>query len=269
MARAIELRSTVGHLHFDERDVREHKASTSLVGKGLIEFQGVLDAVGQAVEGQPTYRGSIAREILGQTHTYVVAFNSGSLDVEIVADDAVTLYDNSLTVNAFYKAAQIIAESGDYQRLQAIMPQLGPRVAARYKRLLSTLKDYRADITFDFSGAAGIVGGKSMVTYEQAVVAFENITRLQEEIAERLTVVGTLIGLDKSSNHFTIRDSDMKVFSGKFNEDDGEYASGAVIDATYSAQLIRMLEIDTVSGKETSRWVLRGLALVSLPERTD
>ncbi|GGI80416.1 DUF6575 domain-containing protein [Deinococcus wulumuqiensis] len=266
VARAIELRSTVGHLHFDERDVRGHKASTHLVGKGLVEFQAVLDAVGQAVEGQPTYRGSISREILGQTHTYVVAFNSGSLDVEIAADDTATLYDNSLTVNAFYKAAQIIADSGDYQKLQAIMPQMGPRVAARYKRFLSTLKDYRADVVFEFSGAAGVVGGRSGVTYEQAVVAFENITRLQEDIAEKITVIGTLIGLDKSNNHFTIRDTEMKVYSGKFNEDDGDYASGAVIDASYSAQLVRMVEIDTVSGKETSRWILKGLTLISLPE---
>lgn len=269
VAKAMALQHTVGRLHFDEREVADHIASTELVGRGLLEFQSVIDAVGQVSTGELTQKGAIPKRIRLQTHTYVRAFNQGSLTVELMANDTPTLFDNSVTVNSFYKTAQILAESSEYTRLQAILPLMGPRVAARYKRFLSTIKEFKADVEFEFSGAAGMVGGTTSISYEQALVAFDNISKIQEEVSERISVVGKLVGLDKSSNHFAIRDDNMKLYSGKFDEENGEFASGAVIDAEYKANLLNMLEIDTVSGKEVSRWILLGLTLVSLPNKTN
>lgn len=247
--------------HIFPMDHRRHEIPARKLGSVLATSQELIDALGQAMDGNPTVRGAIPAEILTRTRVNVCHVFKGSFGVQFQASQQSDLFDESLISAALEEFGNLVLAADSEDLLSNKLHSLKGRVASKYRRLLKELNDIESGILLDWGSVSDGRGGTFELTKEQVSRAYAIVDRIDIAMAEELVVHGCLVGFNSRTKRYEILSSeDQKSYSGKVSADAVISVEHPAIDSNYFASLRMLVETQSSSGDELIRWVMVGLS---------
>lgn len=247
--------------HIFPTDHRRHEIPARKLGAVLATSQELIDALGQAADGNPTIRGAIPAEILAKTRVNVCHIFKGSFGVQFQASQYSDLLDNSLVSESLEEFGNLVLAADSEDRLSNKLHALKGRVASKYRRLLKELNDIDSGIRVDWGSVAEGKGGVFELSRDQVSRAYAIVDKIDIAMAEELVVYGRLVGFNSRTKRYEILSSeDQKSYSGKVSEEAVLSVEHPAIGSNYFASLRMLVETQSSSGDELVRWVLVGLS---------
>lgn len=254
--------------HIFPTDPRRHEIPARKLGAVLSTSQELIDALGQAADGNPTLRGAISAEILAKTRVNVCHMFRGSFGVQFQSSQHSDLLNNSLISEALRELGNLVLAADSEDLLSNKLHTLKGRVASKYRRLLKELNDIDSGIRVDWGSVDEERGGVFELTREQVSRAYSIVDKIDIAMAEELVIHGRLVGFNSRTKRYEIMSSeDQKSYSGKVSEEAVISVEHPAIGSNYSASLRILIETQSSSGDELIRWVLVGLVEVDPKSR--
>lgn len=236
------------------------EAPSRLLGQVLEALQETVDAIGQAVIGQATRRGSIDPGIRSQTELSVINAFPGSFGLQMVVSYGVDLFGASLGGDALDKLTELFSIGNNPEQLKAVLRQLKARSAAKYRTLLERLAVAQTGMEFSWESIKPGRGRRVTLPFNVAQAAVEVVDQVTTEMAERKEVTGRLVMLNTDANTFRIHDEqNHKRYTGKIGPDLDIREMRPQIEEVYVATLLEIVEVASVTGDEKSKWQLAEL----------
>ncbi len=255
--------------HIFPTDHRRHEISAKKLGAVLSVSQELIDAIGQAADGNPTIRGAISADILERTRVNACHIFRGSFGVQFQASQHSDLFNNSLISESLKEFGNLILAADSEDCLSNKLHVLKGRVASKYRWLLKELNDINSGIRVDWGSVEAGKGGVFELSREQVSKAYAIVDKIHIAMAEELVLHGQLVGFNSRTKSYEILSSeDQKNYSGKLSEEAVISVEQPAIGRSYFASLRMLIETQLSSGDELVRWVLVGLSKTD-PRRSD
>ncbi len=236
---------------------RAHEVPARKLGGILTSTQELVDALGQAVIGQPTVRGPIAGELLQQTKINVSHVFRGSFGVQFRASQFSDLLEHSTLARAIQQLANLIEAHDSADLLSSKLHELKGRVASKYRRLLKELSDIDSGLVVDWGSVDPQRGGQFELTSAQVKGAYAIVDRIDIELAQEIVVTGKLIGFNSRTQRYEILSGeDGRTYAGKVADEARLEVPNPAIGQFYEADLRMLVETQSTSGDELIRWLL-------------
>lgn len=227
------------------------------LGGILTSTQELVDALGQAAQGDPTVRGPIPSELLERTRLNVSHSFRGSFGVQFRATQYSDLLDQSLIAAALVELFKLLQAEDSADLLSSRLHALRGRVASKYRRLLKELTDLESGIAIDWGSVSSVGGGEFQLSAEQVRRAYAIVDRIDIEMAQEITVSGKLIGFNSRTQRYELLSGDDgRTYSGKVSDEAKIEVANPAIGQFYEADLRMLVETQSSSGDELIRWVL-------------
>lgn len=236
---------------------KTHEIPARKLGGILTSTQELVDALGQAAQGEPTIRGPIPAELLRRTKINVSHSFRGSFGVQFRSTQYSDLLDQSLVASALSEFFKLLQAEDSPDLLSNKLHALRGRVASKYRSLLKELADIDSGLALDWGSVNPTGGGTFQLTAEQVKKAYAIVDRIDIEMAQEITVSGKLIGFNSRTQRYELLSSDDgRTYSGKVSDDAKVEVSNPAIGQFYEADLRMLVETQSSSGDELIRWVL-------------
>ena len=240
------------------------QVAARILGDFLATFQELIDAIAQACAGEPTLRGSIPKTILDKSGFYVLNTYPSSFGIQLIADNQVDLFSDSLAGEAAEELFRLINAKADETLLRDILQTLKGRAASKYRSFLEALLDSEGDLEASWGSPKANRGGESLMSRQDMQGAYHIVSVFEQEVGELIQIQGTLFNLHVRTRSFEVRDlKDGKIYAGKLSEEAPESINHATLSENYTATLRRLTEVKSVSGEERDKWLLIDLASIS------
>lgn len=243
---------------------KTHEVPARKLGGILTSTQELVDALGQAAQGEPTVRGPIPAELLQRTKINVSHSFKGSFGVQFRSTQYSDLLDQSLIAAALRELFNLLQAEDSEDLLSNKLHALKGRVASKYRRLLKELSDIDSGLALDWGSVNPNGGGEFELSAEQVKRAYAIVDRIDIEMAQEITVSGKLIGFNSRTQRYEILSSDDgRKYSGKVSDEAKIEVLNPAIGQYYEADLRMLVETQSSSGDELIRWVLVRLGATS------
>lgn len=235
----------------------QHEISSRKLGGILTSTQELLDALGQSSSGQPSARGPISADILEKTKINVAHVFEGSFGVQFRATQFSDLLDQSLISSAISEFSNVISAADSEDLLSNKLHSLKGRVTSKYRKLLKELSDINSGIELNWGSVQDGKGGIFSLTKEQVRKAYSIVDKIDIEMADEISVNGKLVGFNSRALRYEIQSTEGdKSYAGKVANDAVIDVSNPAIGEYYSVKLRMLIETQSTSGDELTRWVL-------------
>jgi hypothetical protein len=253
---ALQLRRLVLRLRF-AFEQHEHEAPAALVGSAMTSLQETLDAIGQALSGQPTERGPINDAITSKTALNIRNVFPGSFGIELAADESSDLFGDSLAGRSLETLMQLLESEDDTERLRAQLLELHGRTARRYRGFIQALAEAGTDVAID-SGVPKAQGSRSLLLRRDRIPSIVDALYYADPQAPRLLeFVAELIGYNKRTRSFELQNIvENKRYTGKVTGIAVEMAKRAVIGDEYRVRIAETSDYEPVLEKEIIKYEL-------------
>lgn len=240
------------------------QVAARILGDFLATFQELIDAIAQACAGEPTLRGSIPKTILDKSGFYVLNTYPSSFGIQLIADNKVDLFSDSLAGDAVEELFRLINAKADETLLRDILQTLKGRAASKYRSFLEALLDSEGDLEASWGSPKANRGGESLMSRQDMKGAYHIVSVFEQEVGELIQIQGTLFNLHVRTRSFEVRDlKNGKIYAGKLSGEAPESINHATLSENYTATLRRLTEVKSVSGEERDKWLLIDLAPIS------
>jgi hypothetical protein len=259
--KAISVRREIVSLHFNFPGTRE-EAPTKQLGKSLVSFQEVLDALGQNLSGNPTMRGAIAPEILANTETRLIQAAGGSFAIEISAAREVNLFDESLITDTLAEFVELLGIGNDVERLRDKLIAIKPRAASKYRVFLTSILASQSPLTLEWASPDPNRNRTVNLDLPTAAGALMTAEQVTSEIGETRTGIGYFVGVELPRKSFTaVLLGDEDPYRGKIADTAMPEAIHITLNQNYQITIRETLEV-SASGEEKPKYELEKIAPV-------
>lgn len=242
-----------------------HEVPARKLGGILTSTQELLDALGQASQGEPTVRGAIPADLLQKTRVNVSHSFPGSFGVQFRSAQFSDLLGHSVLAAAVRELANLLLAQDSADMLSNKLHSLRGRVASKYRRLLKELADINSGIDLNWGSVESGGGGRFHLTAAQVRSAYAIVDRIDIAMAEEVTVTGKLVGFNSRTKRYEILSGDDgRTYAGRLADDARLEVANPAIGQFYEADIRMLVETQSSSGDELIRWVLVRLG----PSRT-
>lgn len=249
------VKKEVCHLYFYPPDNWGAAMNIKDLGKTLIYFQEVIDAIGQTCSGKPTVKGAIPAETLQKTAlTACQIFNSPfgiQLKSSYMDND---IFDYSLISNALLELLYLFMVNDNEAALKNKLHELKGRAASKYQLLLKELLSIHSDVKFEWDSPRVHRGGEFLLDKKVIKSAFDIISTLDIAEKETIIVIGKLVGFNSRTKNYELSSDDSLKFSGRIA--DYAYIQSATINETYQAEIEQTIKTHPYSGEEKIKYEL-------------
>ena len=203
-------------LDIDGEYVESHRISSSVLGKILLDLQGVVHSIAYSISGgQAAIGGPIPQNILSGSRVDMVAACSGSFKIILTSNQPAL--GESLTKTSFRRFNKLLDCEDNKELIREEIRELGPRTIKRYKDLLDTIYKTESQIKlYDVIIPDGFE--TKVITSELAKRIWDKITN-EEAIPDKEESYGGVIkGLSLLGYTFQfLIDDSGEVIRGSFN----------------------------------------------------
>lgn len=264
---AMQLRREVLHLTLEFPSIQRMEAPIADLGVILQSLQHLLNAIGQVKAGRPTILGKIPKQVITQTELAVIGTFAGSFGVEIVASTQADLFGDSLIGNAIEELLKLVNIGSNAEELRNCLLKLKSRSASRYRDFLQSLVDARTELNLDWGSPKQNRGDSAELSLFTAKAIIEIINQIQAETPEEYEVTGELIGANKRTKTYEIRDIDTNTkYSGRILDEAMSDVETATLGQIYIAVIREVLERLPITGEEKVKYELVSLGLFEFEE---
>lgn len=223
----------------------------------LSALQQGVDTFAAAVAGTLSPRGPLPSEVLTRTQLQFANVFESSFGITVSASVQSDLFGGSMAGSGLSQLAALIDASSSYDSLADLVRSLGPRAAARYRVLVESLD--AASASLDVAWASPVEGHsrRAFLGREGVSSALEFLTRfaLEEAPAEVLSV--RLVGANTRTKTFEVNTlQDNKRIVGRISDEALSDVDHATLNDIYRATLRTLLEVNSATGEERTKWLL-------------
>lgn len=243
-------------LNFPNRRLLEGPARD--VGATMVRLQELFNALGQYAYGAPTLRGAIPETILEKTRLNVSGLFASSFGIEFVTEQG-DLFQDSTFELAAKELVQLIEIRGDADQLSNKLHELKGRVANKYKSFLEVVDQSSSGLKIWWASPDGRSLGAQFSSSDVAATLAE-VAKIATDMTEEVQIRCTLVGLNVRTKTYEIFSlGDQVRYAGKILDEAIPEAAHATISDKYVARLKQLVEVQSATGDERTKWLLAGL----------
>ncbi len=257
---ATSSRRETFNIHLYPTDSQLPEFEIKGFGTMLTSFQDLVDSLGQYCEGEPTLKGAIAANILSSTKFKATQIFDGSFGVQLKSDSSSDLFDKLLASDAIMELMNLLETGDNEDFISNKLHELQGRVASKYKAFLKSLTKLDTPLKVDW-GSPNIERGKSLKINKDTILnAYKAVSKIDIDMSEDVVFKAELLGLDVKTKRYRVRHlSENEDYSGKISEESINEVEHSEINGIYEVTLKKVIETNSSSGAEYTKWLLCGL----------
>jgi hypothetical protein len=234
-----------------------HSAPARVMGEILVAFQQLVDALAGVAANWRHMRGALPPEILTSSQLEFRQVFTGSLGLRFLGPGRADLFGRSSLDDPLGWFSALLRAGSEREALVQMCRELGPRATTRYRIFLEQVDKSKASLRFRWSGPKIDRSGGGMLGRDVILDVLEALTEFESQEAERVVVVGELIALNLRTRTFELVDNlERRKYAGKFVPEALPDGRGAEVGHRYRAELRAVLEVNSATGEEKTRYIL-------------
>ncbi|MBE9396777.1 hypothetical protein IOQ59_05810 [Pontibacterium sp. N1Y112] len=257
---AISSRRETFNIHLYPTDSQLPEFEIKGFGTILTSLQSLVDSLGQYCEGEPTLKGAIAVDILSETKFKATQIFDGSFGVQLKSDSSSDLFNRSLASDAIMELINLLEAGDNEDVISNKLHEFQGRVASKYKVFLKSLAKLDTPLKVDW-GSPNLERGKSLELKKDTILnAYKAVSKINIDMSEAVIFKAELLGLDVKTKRYRVRNlSDNEDYFGKISEESICEVEHSEINGIYEVTLKKVIETNSSSGAEYTKWLLCGL----------
>lgn len=264
---AIQIKREVLNLTLNFPTIHRTEAPVANLGMILQSLQYLMNAIGQVKTAHKTVLGRIPKKVIEQTQLSVAGTFAGSFGVELVASSQADFFGDSLAGEAINEFIQLVNIGSKAEELRECLLKLQSRSASRYRDLLQSLIDSGTGLRLDWGSPKPNRGGSAELSLFTAKAIITIINQIQSEDPEEYKITGELVGANKRTKTYEIRDLGTNTkYSGQILDEAMPDVAIATLGQIYVAVIREVLEILPITGEEKVKYELVSLNLLEFEE---
>ena len=215
----IPVPSEIGMFPLDEDanllnvriDNSQRRIDAKNIGEIFSNLQGLMNAIGNAIDNNPARRGAFSNTVLAQTTLYPVAIYASSFGVIFEAGKQDESLGESIATDALESLFDLVnAEDRQAELLRQLYKQ-NPRVTKNYKDFLSTI---RHTVSLSWEGSKEVNGRQARITRQLAGRILVRVKAEESAAQKDLAIRGRLMTGSIRTRRFEIQ-SGLERYAGK------------------------------------------------------
>ncbi len=135
--------------------------------------------------------------------------------------------------------------------------ELQGRVSSKYRRFLKDIVKLNSPMKIDWGSPNESRGNSINLTKDEIKTAFELVSKIDIDMSESVEFRAELLGLDVATKKFRVKHLvDSEVYTGKISDESLEKVSHSEIKGIYNVTLKKVIETNSSSGSEYTKWLL-------------
>ncbi|WP_236383466.1 hypothetical protein, partial [Pseudomonas marginalis] len=250
------------NIHLYPVDTNLPEIGIRSLGHMLITSQELVDALGQTVEGNVTVKGPITAAVLDKTRLNACQIFEGSFGIQFKSNLNVELFSNSLLAESLQLMMVLMLAGDDEDQLSNQLHLLRARVTSKYRAFLKEVKMLGSPIKIEWGSPNKELSKSVTLSREQVDKAYEIVSQIEVDMSTEHVVIAELLGLDTRTNRYRLRTNDNVEYSGKVLDEAVTSVRHSKINDMYKAVLKKAVQVSSMSGHETVRWLLVSLSKI-------
>lgn len=257
---SVASRRETYNIHLYPSDTELPELGSRQLGRILIDVQELVDALGQACEGEPTVKGAIPANILEKTRLNACQIFEGSFGLQLKANNSPDLFNNSLLADALGEFVNLLSTGASEDLISNKLHALKGRVASKYRKLLKDIAELGSPIKAEWASPDSQRGGEIYLDSETIANAYAIVDRIEVDMSEEIIFQGKLLGMDVHTKRYRVEKIDgAQIFAGRVLDEAIPEVEHAEINRIYTVIVKKMIEVNSSSGAEYEKWILVGL----------
>ena len=231
------------NLHLYPWDTKLPEIDVKDLGNVLTSFQYLADALGQYRKGEVTLKGAISADILEQTKFR-----------------ATQIFEGSLASDVLQELINLLESRDNEDNISNKLHELKGRVASKYRLFLKEISKLNSSLKLDWGSPNKERGYKISLSKNEIHSAFHTVSKIDIDMSESISFKAELVGIDLQTKRYRVRNlDDNESYSGKILDESIEAVKHSEISAIYNITLKKIIETNSSSGSEYTKWILVGL----------
>lgn len=254
---ALSSRRETYNLHIYPWDTQLPELDIREFGSILTTFQELADALGQYCKGEPTLKGAIPMDILEATKFRATQIFEGSFGIQLKSKLTNDLLHDSLASDVLLELTNLLESKDNEDNISNKLHLLKGRVASKYRKFLKEVTKLDSPVKFQW-GSPNLERGRTLsLTKQELKRAFDLVSNIDINMTESVVFRAELLGLDVKTKRYRVRHlKDNEDYSGKIAEESITQVSHSEINAIYDVTLKKIIETNSSSGTEYTKWLL-------------
>lgn len=252
------------NLHLYPWDTMLPEIDARDLGGILTSFQELANALGQYCKGDVTLKGAIPADILEATKFRATQIFEGSFGIQLKSKSTSDLFHSSLASDVLLELTNLIESRDDEDNISNKLHKLKGRVASKYRVFLREVSKLDSPMKLHWGSPNEERGRVISLSKQEIRRAFELVSKIDIDMSESVTFRAELLGLDVKTKRYRVRHlDDNEDYSGKILDESLDAVRHSEINGIYNITLKKIIETNSSSGSEYTKWVLVGLELAN------
>ena len=252
------------NLHLYPWDTMLPEIDAQNLGGILTSFQELANALGQYCKGGVTLKGAIPADILEATKFRPTQIFNGSFGIQLKSKSTSDLFYSSLASDVLLELTNLIGSRDNEDNISNKLHELKGRVASKYRIFLREVSKLDSSMKLHWGSPNKDRGRVISLSKQEIRRAFELVSKIDIDMSESVTFRAELLGLDVKTKRYRVRHlDDNEDYSGKILDESLDAVRHSEISGIYNVTLKKIIETNSSSGSEYTKWVLVGLELAN------
>lgn len=257
---AISSQRETINIHLYPKDTNLPELAIRGFGAILTTFQDLMDALGQAIEGEPTLKGAIPSKILAQTQFKATQIFPGSFGIQLKSNNNCDLFTDSLASNTLQEFINLLKAGDNAELTSEKLHLFKGRVTSKYRLFLKELTNLDSPLKTDWGSPNVNKGDLLFIDKTTINMAYSVVSKIDIDMSESINFKAELLGIDSVKRSFRVRHlEDNEDYVGKIAEECS--VEHSEINGIYKVNLKKVIETNSSSGSENIKWILFDLEL--------
>lgn len=263
---AVGTQRETCNFHFYPWDTQLPEIDARHLGDILTSFQELANALGQYCKGDVTLKGAIPAEILEASKFRATQIFEGSFGIQLKSKTCSDLFNDSLASDILLELTNLLESRDNDDNISNKLHELQGRVASKYRRFLKDIVKLESPMKIDWGSPSDNRGGSIKLSKEEIKAAFELVSKIDIDMSEAVMFRAELLGLDVATKRYRVKHlTEEEVYAGKIAEESLEKVSHSEINGIYNVTLKKVIETNSSSGSEYTKWLLMELEAANKP----
>lgn len=254
---AIGTQRETFNFHFYPWDTQLPEMDARHLGDILTSFQELANALGQYCDGEVTLKGAIPAEIIEASKFRATQIFEGSFGIQLKSKSCSDLFKNSLASDVLLELINLLNSRDKDDNISNKLHELQGRVASKYRRFLKEIVKLNSPMRIDWGSPSEGRGKSIKLSKDELKSAFHIVSKIDTDMSDSVTFRSELLGLDVATKRYRVKHlAEEEVYFGKISEESIDRVSHSEINGIYNVTLKKIVETNSSSGAEFTKWLL-------------
>lgn len=254
---AMGSRRETYNLHFYPWGMQLPELDAMALGAILMSFQELANALGQYCKGEVTLKGAIPADILEATKFRATQIFEGSFGIQLKSKSMNDLFYSSLASDVLLELTNLLESRDNEDNISNKLHSLKGRVASKYRRFLKEVTKLDSPLKIQWGSPNSERGNVLSISRQELKNAYTLVNKIDVDMSESVVFKAELLGLDVETKRYRVKHiPNNEHYTGKISEESLQQVAHSEINGIYEVTLKKVIETNSSSGAEITKWVL-------------